>query len=583
MQGVGDGMLERNWHPLADPETAEEAKALDHVRRMLPDSTMWHAWSNFSFPDSSGHINEVDLLLLAPQGLFLIELKGWRGDITGRINAWSVRQRGGYDDARANPLNQTDKKAKRLKGLLDFEKRSGRDAFRLPYVMPVVVMHGRDSRVELSASTTSEVYGLDGFGVTGVPPFSELLKSHGRNGDLVKSDVDALIRLLDRSGLAPRQPPPLAAPVSPITPIENIEGVGPHEPIDPVESVEPFDEDRPVFDELTERELRELGVDDDCVVAVRAAQNIESLIGVVRDDLWDDLEAVAGGEAVEDVVDRRRAALEVLASVDEVAATVGWTAPVTDDVPADEPGQPSGAPVTTDDVPAALPADLVQKLLNAYGDSVTVKPPKKRPAVARPAQKPTPEARSTSSEPTIPAEALLGIARTEAMAGRLDGSTVLHEHVLARLDDAYTLDWTLDEVLELSRSLGRHQLLVRRLEQLVTDLREGMPRAPQLTGNPTTDVGDLWDGASLGPAYSLLVRVPDVLDRRSGLFLSQVIGREAAEDVNGRLRAGRPDGGRIRIAGDGTVVSRRDASSPWFVVGHVAPQEWYPAERLLTA
>lgn len=583
-------MLERNWHPLADPATPAEAEALNTVRSLIPDDAMWHAWSNLSFPDRSGHINEIDVMLLAPRGLFLIELKGWHGDVTGRINKWSVRPRGGREDVRTNPVNETDKKAKRLKGLLESEKLPGRDTVRLPYVVPVVVMHGRGSRVELSDSTTSEVYGLDGFDVTGVPPFSELLKSRGRFGDLIKPDIDALLRLLDRSGLAPRQQhsPATPAPISPSTPVEStdldgprgpIEAVKPDEPIDPVQLV---DDDRPVFDELTEVELRELGVDDDCVAAVRAAFSIESLIGVVADALWDDLEAVAGGEAVGDVVIRRRAAHEVLASVDEEAALVGWTTPITDEIPAgDHSEQPSSGETTHDDVPAALPADLVQKLLNAYGDSVTVRTPKKRPAVPRRAPKPSPQARTTSSDPTVPAEALLGIARTEAMAGRLDGATRLHERVLARLDDAYTLDWTLDEVLDLSRSLGRDLMLALRLEQLVTDLREGTPRAPQLMGNPTTEVGALWDGDTLGPAYSLLVRVPDVLDRRSGLFLSQVIGRSAAEEVNQRLRAGRPDGGRIRIAGDGTVLSRRDASSPWFVVGHVSPHEWYPAEQVL--
>jgi hypothetical protein len=81
----------------------------------------------------------------------------------------------------------------------------------------------------------------------------------------------------------------------------------------------------------------------------------------------------------------------------------------------------------------------------------------------------------------------------------------------------------------------------------------------------------------------LLVRVPDVLDRSAGLFLSQIIGQAKAARVNARLRKGRPDGGRIRIVTDGTVVSRRDAQSAWFVVGHVAPDEWFPGERIVAA
>ena len=90
---------------------------------------------------------------------------------------------------------------------------------------------------------------------------------------------------------------------------------------------------------------------------------------------------------------------------------------------------------------------------------------------------------------------------------------------------------------------------------------EAVPRMP---------AGALWTKGEVGPAYSLLLRVPDVLDRANGVYLSQIIGVEAAAAVNARLLRGRPDGGRVRITPSGVVVSRRNADSPWFVVGSVA-------------
>jgi hypothetical protein len=95
------------------------------------------------------------------------------------------------------------------------------------------------------------------------------------------------------------------------------------------------------------------------------------------------------------------------------------------------------------------------------------------------------------------------------------------------------------------------------------------------TATATLQRGALWLAPVTGATYSLLVRVSDVVDRSSGVFLSQVIGREAARRVNADLRIGRPDGGRIRVTPGGVVVSRRDPVSPWFVVGAVTPGSWF--------
>jgi hypothetical protein len=43
----------------------------------LPDSDPWFAWSNFTFIDTNGRPSEVDLLVVAPRGVYLIEIKSY--------------------------------------------------------------------------------------------------------------------------------------------------------------------------------------------------------------------------------------------------------------------------------------------------------------------------------------------------------------------------------------------------------------------------------------------------------------------------------------------------------------------------
>jgi hypothetical protein len=327
-----------------------------------------------------------------------------------------------------------------------------------------------------------------------------------------------------------------------------------------------------IFDELTDDQLKRLGVSRRDLSLVRTAIDIESLIGRIPVAVWDDLEAVAGGDDIDGVVERRRLALARFTHVDAQAEAIGWQA---------EPALSAPTP-EVEDLPPVSPPPVVA----VFGDRVTSpstssrKEPKRAPVpITPPEQLPALPLRDA----IVPAETLLAIARTEALAGRVAAAQALHEIVRSRLESEDTVDWGLADVLDLAGVLHPFTLLSHRLERMVEDMREGEPLAPLLSPGHEAAIGRIWTGKDLGPAYSLLVRVPDVLDRRSGVFLSQIIGPAAAESVNERLRIGRPDGGRIRIVEDGTVVSRRDPSSPWFVVGHVSLDEWFPAELVLAA
>ncbi|MEV4573915.1 NERD domain-containing protein [Nonomuraea jabiensis] len=54
----------------------------------LPDSEPWRAWSNFTFTAQAEYAREVDLLVVTPGGVHLIEPKDWHGNVTIENGTW---------------------------------------------------------------------------------------------------------------------------------------------------------------------------------------------------------------------------------------------------------------------------------------------------------------------------------------------------------------------------------------------------------------------------------------------------------------------------------------------------------------
>jgi hypothetical protein len=76
-------LSDRRWKAIAESQFPWERDALTYVRERLPDHDPYQAWSNFEFVGQDGSINEVDLLVLSPNGLFLIEIKSRPGTVSG--------------------------------------------------------------------------------------------------------------------------------------------------------------------------------------------------------------------------------------------------------------------------------------------------------------------------------------------------------------------------------------------------------------------------------------------------------------------------------------------------------------------
>jgi hypothetical protein len=67
------------WVEVTPSQFSHEAEGLKVVRDLMPDRGPFRAWTNFEFRDDRGTWSEVDLLLLCPGGLHLVELKYYPG------------------------------------------------------------------------------------------------------------------------------------------------------------------------------------------------------------------------------------------------------------------------------------------------------------------------------------------------------------------------------------------------------------------------------------------------------------------------------------------------------------------------
>ncbi|GHJ36009.1 BREX system serine/threonine kinase PglW [Streptomyces sp. TS71-3] len=111
-------MRDGRWTTVTESEFDHERRGLEAIRAQLPDTEPWRAWSNFTFTAPSGHVREVDLLVVGRSGVFLVELKEWHGSVTSEMGTWVQTTPGGRRVSHGNPLHLANKKAKELAGLL---------------------------------------------------------------------------------------------------------------------------------------------------------------------------------------------------------------------------------------------------------------------------------------------------------------------------------------------------------------------------------------------------------------------------------------------------------------------------------
>jgi hypothetical protein len=120
------------WVTIAESQFAHEKQGLEIVKALLPDASPFRAWANFEFRDNRGRWHEVDLLVLARDTLYLIELKHYRGILRGNDHVW-MREGHRPEDS---PLLLTRRKAQYFSSLLkDTQRQLGDQASKRPSTM----------------------------------------------------------------------------------------------------------------------------------------------------------------------------------------------------------------------------------------------------------------------------------------------------------------------------------------------------------------------------------------------------------------------------------------------------------------
>ena len=143
------------WTTVESTPHEHEQFGLDLLRDVLPDQSPYRAWANFEFIADSGHVYEVDCLVVTPKGIFLVELKHYHGKLEGNMNSW-YRSINGRSWEERNPYLLANRKAKMLQSELN--RQVGRDV-RLPFISALVFLSNADQDVQLRGSFASGVVG----------------------------------------------------------------------------------------------------------------------------------------------------------------------------------------------------------------------------------------------------------------------------------------------------------------------------------------------------------------------------------------------------------------------------------------
>ena len=139
-----------NWTSFAESPYPWERDALDFVRERFPTHEPYRAWSLFEFIALDGSVNEVDLLVFAPYGFFLVEIKSRPGRVSGDAGTWTWETDGRLAST-DNPLKLANLKAKKLADLLNHQpafKRAG----RVPFIEPLIFLSAPNLQCDLAGT-----------------------------------------------------------------------------------------------------------------------------------------------------------------------------------------------------------------------------------------------------------------------------------------------------------------------------------------------------------------------------------------------------------------------------------------------
>ena len=204
-------VVAHHWIAVTEPAFPWEREALSYIRERLPEQEPFHAWSNFEFVADDGSINEVDLLVVSLYKLYLVEIKSRPGRVSGDAGTWTWNHAGRvYADD--NPLLLTNRKAKKLKALL--QRQKALHNVRLPYVEPVVFLSAPDLHCDLTGAARTGIYLRQGTEAAGYPDIMTVLTGTAERPASVSGALppridrrlsQAIGRAIEQTGIRPSQ------------------------------------------------------------------------------------------------------------------------------------------------------------------------------------------------------------------------------------------------------------------------------------------------------------------------------------------------------------------------------------------
>lgn len=190
------------WRVLGEPAQAHEAAALERLRELLPDDGIATAWVNVTVVSPGGRADEIDALVLTRAGLFVLELKGWHGIITGTMASWT-QNTGHQFRHHKSAYILTNEKAKRLSSILkDAAKRVPGNP-KTPFISARVVFHGEHSTVKLGGAAGENLLALDGYNVHGLDgrSVSDFLSEPPKFAPIDGIQAKQIRAIIDQAGL----------------------------------------------------------------------------------------------------------------------------------------------------------------------------------------------------------------------------------------------------------------------------------------------------------------------------------------------------------------------------------------------
>jgi Nuclease-related domain len=193
------------WKEINSSAWAHERAGLRHVKILLPDADPYFAWANVEFLATDSSVNEIDLLVLTPSGLHLIELKHWQGEISGDGSRWRVRSPNGRTRYEDNPLILANRKAKRLASLLEHYNRQSGKRIKVPFIRAAIFLHAPSVRATLDEVGRQRVYGLATDPRSGLPSIAALLTQQpaDQRDAVDRTRAREIVALIDGAGIRP--------------------------------------------------------------------------------------------------------------------------------------------------------------------------------------------------------------------------------------------------------------------------------------------------------------------------------------------------------------------------------------------